>query len=125
MSSCQLSRVQIWLEQLLTPLSKYYGSFEYIKDSGYFLLNLRNVKEKALNDRWHWNNMVLFTVDVKALYPSVKFEYLILALKHCFDKCTSWSDEIKNTLIEIIMYTLKNQQIYWDGKYFMLKGSLS
>ena len=124
MASCQLSRVQIWLEHFLTPLSKHYGNFEYIKDSGEFLLNLENIKVKALNEQWDWEGMVLFSVDVKALYPSVKFEYLVLALRHCFDKCTPWTDDIKEILIDIIMYTLRNQQVYWDNKYFMLNQGI-
>ena len=40
MSSCQMSRVQAWLESFLTPLSKIYGSFEYTKDSNDILVEL-------------------------------------------------------------------------------------
>ena len=80
MASCQLSRIQIWLEHLLTPLSKLYGHFEYIKDSTDFLVHLDKVKEKAVNEEWDWDNIVLFSVDIKALYSSVKFEYLEMAL---------------------------------------------
>lgn len=125
MSSCQLSRVQTWIEHLLTPLSKFYGNFEYIKDSGEFLSHLENIKAEAVNGKWNWNDMVLFTVDVEALYPSVKFNYLRLALKHCFDKCTSWEDNIKNDLINIIIYTMENQQIYWDNQYYILNQGIT
>ena len=125
MASCQLSRIQIWLEHLLTPLSKLYGHFEYIKDSTDFLVHLENVKEKAVNEQWDWNNIVLFSVDIKALYPSVKFEYLELALRHCFDKYTNWTDTIKNILIDIIIYTLKNQQIYWKDRYYTLNQGIT
>ena len=124
MASCQLSRIQIWLEHLLTQLSKLYGSFEYIKDSTDFLVHLENVKTNAVNEEWDWNNMVLFSVDVKALYPSVKFEYLALALKHCFDKYTNWTDAVKTLLIELIMYTLENQQIYWHSKFYTLNQGI-
>jgi len=94
MSSCQLTRIQIWLEHLLTPLAKFYGDFEFIKDSNDFLLKLEDVKKIALEEVWEWNNYTLFTVDVKALYPSVKFDNLIIALRHCFNRCTSWSSDI-------------------------------
>ena len=33
MSSCQMTRVQAWLENFLTPLSRLYGDFEYTNDS--------------------------------------------------------------------------------------------
>ena len=124
MASCQLSRIQIWLEHLLTPLSKRYGISEYIKDSTDFLVHLEEVKGKAINEDWDWDNMVLFSVDIKALYPSVKFEYLELALRHCFNKCTDWANTVVNLLIEIIMYTLKNQQIYWNNMFYTLNQGI-
>ena len=77
---------------------------------------------KAVNDNWNWDDMVLFTIDVKALYPSVKFEYLCLALKHCFSKCTCWNNDVKESIIEIIIYTLK--EIYWDNKYYVLNQGI-
>ena len=82
MSSCQLTRVQIWLEHLLTPLAKFYGNFEFIKDSNDFLSKLEEVKCTSAERNWNWNEKLLFSVDVKALYPSVKFNYLIVALEH-------------------------------------------
>ena len=38
MGSCQLNRVQIWLENFLNPLSVLYGSFEFLKDSTDFFM---------------------------------------------------------------------------------------
>ena len=112
------------VEHLLTPLSIFYGNFEFIKDSGGFLAHLDNIKMKAINDNWNWDDMVLFIIDVKALCPSVKFEYLCLALNHCFNKCTCWNNDVKESIIEIITYTLKHQQIYWDNKYYVLNQGI-
>ena len=120
MGNCQLTRVQIWLEHFLTPLSKKFGHFEYIKDSNDFLLELENVKSLASSENWNWDHYTLFTVDVKALYPSVKFEHLKTALQYCFDTCTDWSDTIKTIVIDLILYTLKYQQVYWEGNYYIL-----
>ena len=80
-----MSRVQIWLEHFLTPLSIYYCKFEYIKDINDFLINIEKIKEKANSDNWNWDDYLLFANDVKALYPSVKFEHLTTALHYCFD----------------------------------------
>ena len=125
MRNCQLSRIQAWLEHFLTPLAQLYGNFEYIKDSNDFLFELEKVKCDAINEHWDWEEHILFTIDVKALYPSVKFEYLIKALHHCFAKCTNWSQDVIVVLIEIIMYTLSNQQIYWDGNYYILNKGIT
>ena len=71
----------------------------------------------SLNDKvsvevWDLDDTVLFGIDVQALYPSVKFEYLKRELFDCFTKCTDWSDSVIATLIDLIMYTLENQQIF-------------
>ena len=124
MASCQMYRVQAWLEHFLTPLSRYYGSFEYINDTNDMLVEIENVKVIAQQEQWNWDNLTIFTVDVKALYPSIQFRYLEKALKKCFCGSTSWSEEIINILIEIILYTLSSQQILWDGKYHMLNQGI-
>ena len=120
MGNCQLGRVQIWLEHFLTPLSKLYGNFEYIKDTNDFLVNIEKVKDRATSENWNWDSYVLFAIDVKALYPSIKFEHLTTALHHCFDSCTQWSHTVKTLLIDLIIYTLKNQQVYWNSRYYIL-----
>ena len=124
MASCQLTRVQTWLEHFLSPLAKFYGSFEFIKDSNDFLLQIEEVKLTARNENWDWNNHLLFTIDVKALYPSVQFKHLVEALQHCFNECTNWEVSIINLLIDLIMYTLKHQQILWNEQYYMLNKGI-
>ena len=125
MQRCQLSRTQIWLENLLKPLSKMYGSFEFIKDSTDYLIHLENLKTVAQDESWDWDNFILFNIDVKALYPSVKFSVLTKALHHAFDTCTDWNEHSKDLLVEIIIYTLENQQLMWDGKYYLLKQGIA
>ena len=90
-----------------------------------FLKQIDEIKVKASNENWNWDDYVLYTIDVKALYPSVKFTHLKAALSHCFDICTTWSDSVKKHLIELIIYTLQNQQIYWNGSYFMLNQGIT
>ena len=120
MSSCQMSRVQAWLEAFLTPLSKMYGNFEYTKDSTDILIDFLNLNQVAANEAWNFDNVMLFGIDVQALYPSIKFEYLELALIDCFEKCTDWPIVVKSIHLDITIYTLENQQILWDGKYYIL-----
>ena len=115
-----MSRIQAWLEGFLTPLSKLYGSFEYTKDSTDILRDFSNLNHVAEDEAWNFDDLVLFGIDVQALYPSIKFEYLELAICNCLDTCTNWSIQVKAVLLYIIIYTLENQQILWDGKYYLL-----
>ena len=124
MKSCQLSRLQAWLEGFLTPLAKQYGKFEFIIDSNDALYEIEELKLKALSENWDWDNILLFTLDVKALYPSVKLNHLHKALHKCFQVCTDWSDEIISNLINIIVYTLNHQQILWNNEYYMINQGI-
>ena len=125
MSNCQLSRVQCWLETFLTPLAKLYGDFEYIKDSTDMLQHIettkKNLQEAGDNN---WDDKILFTIDVRALYPSVKFPYLFDSIKDCFKRCTKWSNHQIALLLELIFYTLRNQQIQWEEKIYTFKQGL-
>ena len=76
----KMSRVQAWLEAFLTPLSKLYGNFEYTKDSNDVLMDFLNLNTVAESEAWDFSDIMLFGIDVKALYTSIKFEYLKLAL---------------------------------------------
>ena len=125
MQMCQLTRTQIWLENLLKPLSIFYGSFEYTKDSCDYLSHIESVKQQAIIEEWDWKNFILFNIDVKALYPSVKFKFLCKALHDVFDTCTTWSEQSKNVLVDLIIYTLENQQISWNGNFYLLKQGIA
>ncbi len=70
------------------------------------------------------NEMTFFTIDVKALYPSVKFPYLFDSLKDCFKKCTAWTSRQIAIILEMIFYTLQHQQLQWDGKIYLLKQGI-
>ena len=68
MKSCQLSRLQAWLEGFLTPLSRNYGKFEFILDSNEALYEIEEVKLKASGENWDWDNILIFTFDVITIY---------------------------------------------------------
>ena len=104
MSCCQMSRAQSWLEVFLTPIAKLYGSFEYIKDSTDMLKYIEIAKNELNEESVNWDEIILYTIDVKALYPSVKFNYLVNSLKDCFGKCTNWTETQINIIIELIVF---------------------
>ena len=124
MACCQMFRIQCWLECFLTPLAILYGNFEYIKDSNDMLVEIENIKVIAVEEMWDWDKVTLFTIDVKALYPSVKYDFLKLALTKCFQVCTNWNSYNTDILITIIMYTLSNQQIIWNNQYYILNQGI-
>ena len=98
----------------------YYSLPTYFYNCCRYVFLLNRVAE---NGSWDFN--MLFGIDVQALYPSIKFEYLALALIDCFEKCTDWTLQVKSILLDIIIYTLENQQVLWNGKYYMLNKGIS
>jgi len=76
MGNCQMTRVQAWLEHFLTPLSQEFGFYEYTKDSSSILQEISGLNKKIDGEHYDINGMLLFSVDVKALYPSIKFCHL-------------------------------------------------
>ena len=97
----------------------------YICSITYSILeNIAAINQQAVDNNWNLDRSMLFSIDVKALYPSVKLEHLKTALLYCFNKCTDWSDEIISILISIIIYTLENQQIKWNNSYWMLNQGI-
>ena len=124
MSSCQLTLVQSWLEHFLTPLAKQFGLFEYTKDTSSILNNIDKLNQTIDKKHWDLSSMTLFSIDVKALYPSVKFNHLKKALVSTFQNWTEWSIGIIPILTKLIMYTLENQQITWNNEYYLLNQGI-
>ena len=113
------------MQSFLTPLAKQYGDFEYIKDSTDMLKHIEIVKENLQNrNDININDTILYTIDVKALYPSVKFPYLFDALRDCFKQCTTWTNHQITLILELIFYTLQNQQIQWKDQLYTFKQGL-
>ena len=88
------------------------------------LRNIELTKTELNSINTNWDEIILYTIDVKALYPSVKFPYLIKRLKDCFTNYTNWTEAQINKLIELILYTLENQQVKWDNKFYTLKQGI-
>ena len=109
---------------MLTPFSKEIGMFEYTKDTNCVLECIEKVNQQINNEHWNIDNATLFTIDVKALYPSVKLPLLRDALVGSFKKWTDWTDTTISILVGIIMYTLENQQVFWNEQYYVLNQGI-
>ena len=68
MSGSAVSTKYILCDIILKPLAV---SFEYLKDSNDYLVLIETIKEISAIGNWDWRNIILFIVDVKALYPFV------------------------------------------------------
>ena len=83
-----------------------------------------NINEQINEEHWNLQKAILFSIDVKALYSSVKLVHLEKSLSSSFRKWTDWSDTVIAILVKIIMYTLQNQQIFWNESFHMLNQGI-
>ena len=61
----------------------------------------------------------------KSFISECKIQILKKSLKRCFNTySTDWENKIKSKLIEIILYTLENQQIIWENKFYFLNRGI-
>lgn len=97
-----LYRVEKWMSMHLSTISQEYCKDEYLKDTDHFLDKLR-AKNEILESlpKKHRPTYNLFTLDVKALYPSIRPDLAKDALKDACQKDTSTPNNTKEALIEL------------------------
>ena len=82
-----LYRLEKWLSPYLTDISRQYCKDEFIKDTDEFLecINAFNLEQAAIPETQR-QNFQLATLDVAALYPSIRTTVALDALKAVCDR---------------------------------------
>ena len=82
----------------LTDISRQYCKDEFIKDTDEFLecINAFNLEQAAIPKT---QNFQLATLDVAALYPSIRTTVALDALQVAFSKDTTTGIKVKEALI--------------------------
>ena len=106
-------RPALFLDSILTPVSITYCGCEYIKDTPAFL-NKLSVNEPELCAP----GVSLFTLDVKALYPSINLDKLPLAVESALDAVTDFTPERKSFLIELAKFSINNGVTHYRSNWF-------
>ena len=110
-----LYRLEKWVSPYLTASSQIYCENEYIQDSPHLteLIKKYNEKEKQPNKQIN-----LFTIDVEKLYPSIKTNLAIEALKDMLSTNESLDTNTKIAIDAFVKFTLEEAFItYKDDCY--------
>ena len=110
-----LYRVEKWISPPLTSASKIYSKNEYIKDTPH-LIEL--IKEYNKKDRQPNQQLNLFTIDVEKLYPSIKPNLAIEALKDMLNSDESLDNNTKIVIDKFIRFTLEEAFVTYQDKCF-------
>ena len=113
-------RLGIFIDNILQPVVKKYCEGELVKDTTSFLASLLKIEE----DGSLRNCNLIGTLDVEALYPSIKTEYVQEAIKHALHSCTDYSMEQINMIIDLINISINNAVVHYRGAWFAPKKGI-
>ena len=123
-----LYRMEKWVSPYLTTISREYCKNEFLLDTGDLLSQLEEVNEsKTLTNE----NINIFTLDVKALYPSIKPELALQAIREVLATDKTTNKNTKNAIAQFIELSFENSYVAYNNECYRSKvgiptgGSLS
>ena len=117
-----------WVSPYLTRISREYCKSEFILDTGDLINHLEamNQSQTLKNE-----NINLFTLDVKALYPSIQPELAIQAIREVLATDKTTNKNLKTTIAQFIELSFDNSYVAYKDDCYRSKvgiptgGSLS
>ena len=117
-----------WTSPHLTDISREYCKSEYVLDTGDLIRNMENLNEsKSLQNE----NVHLFTLNVKALYPSIKPELTLQAIREVLAIDRTTKRNIKTAVAQFNELSFENSYVVYKDECYKSKvgiptgGSLS
>ena len=115
-----LYRMEKWTSPHLTNISKEYTKNEFLLDTNDLLRQIEYINESGLLED---GNTLLFTLDVKELYPSMNPQLVLQSLNDCFFEDNTTPTPTKEALREMVELCLSESYVtYKDECYQSKKG---
>ena len=109
------TRLEQFLAHHFGQVSRNYASDEYIKDTNDFL---HQIKEVGIEE-----GELLYTLDVKALYPSMDQTIVLQSVRAALEEDRTLTPEIRSGILPCIEFCLQNSTLEYRGMYFKaIKG---
>ena len=114
-----LYRLEKWMSPHLTDISKQYCKDEYIKDTDEFLEDIKKFNhEQAAIPKAQRQKFQLGTLDVTALYPSIRTTEALKALQEAFKNDTSTSSKVKEALLSFSKLLFEKSYVKYKDKCY-------
>ena len=123
-----LYRMEKWASPYLTKISREYCKEEFILDTGDLIGHFKNMNESQC---LHKENVNLFTMDVKALYPSIDPQLALQAIADALAKDKTTDKNTKTAILRFIELSFENSYVTYRNECYKSKvgiptgGSLS
>ena len=112
-------RLGTFLDHLLKPVVLEYCKHELVKDSTDFIREVMNLEDKGITARMN----MIGTLDVDALYPSIKPTLALAALRDALESATSFSEEMIDMIITLAKICIEHSVVCYRGVWYVsLKG---
>ena len=109
-------RLGVFLDSLLKPVVQQYCEGELIRDSTDFLIELKKMESSGISKRMN----LIGTLDVDALYPSIKPDLAITALSDALHSVTAFANDQIDMILTLSRYCIENSVVQYRGKWFKL-----
>lgn len=109
-------RIGVLLDSVLKPVAESYCKGELVKDTTEFL-QVMNASQSEIVGSAH-DDFNLAAMDVCALYPSIRIDLALLAVREVLDSNSSYSENEKQAIVDMLSYTLKNSVVHYRGKWY-------
>ena len=113
-------RLGVFLDALLKPVVQMYCQNEIIKDSTDFLTELKKMEENGVSRRMK----LIGTLDVDALYPSIRVELAIQALQDALSSVTGFSSDQVQMILGLARLCLENSVVHYRGTWYKSKEGI-
>ena len=111
-------RLSLFIDAILNPVAIEFCGSEYLKDTPDFLRKLLQF-DKVLCEP----GVQLFTLDVKALYPSINPKFVPSAVEMALDVVTQFTEKKKKMILKLVKFSISNACVHYrDEWYKMLEG---
>ena len=107
-------RLGIFLDGILKPVVEQYCNGELVKDTTNFLASLLTLEEDGSLQGCN----LIGTLDVDALYPSIKTEYVQEAIKHALHMCTDYDLNQIDMIVNLVNFSINNAVVHYRGAWF-------
>ena len=109
-------RLGTFLDTLLKPVVQKYCHNEVVRDSTDFLKELKKCEVSGEAQKMK----LIGTLDVDALYPSIRLDIAIKALRDALNTVTSFSSEQIEMIIYLANLCITNSVVHYRGAWYKI-----
>ena len=107
------NRSALFIDSILTPVAITYCGTNYLKDTSHFLKKISGFETELCAV-----NVKLFSLDVKALYPSIDPTHLPVAIETALGVVTNFSPDRIQFIVSLVKFNISNAVTHYRDTWY-------